>query len=651
MKFSQFRLAGSGGVILLAALFVAPSRADMKEWSGKIAGGSWVADPTLATNGFTHGLAIYTAGGLAGNGLAATNTTGIHEYVMGLVTPGVYDLTGMNVLDATATDVDSDDTRNGARIFVASSTGLAEYRQSDSPWLLESTISTESGFTALVITNDQDRVWAVQNGTLREFNRTAATTWESGATITGSYVDVTAKSLAKAPDAGLVFALRATGFDEYSAGSLLRSHNNLFTGATAIAVWSDYDNVFVATESGLLHLARDPVTQNFTPAGVTVIDNAAGYRDVDVPTEDAVGTLVAYAVTSAGEIKRWAQIGGVMTFKNSSSIIGDFAHGASVWMYGVSPMLVGLIGAAGVEEWLYGNGSWSPTGAKLDLLNATDLTSDDSRNGSRIFVADESGIAEYLWGSGVWSFASTVAVGSGFTSAVIAFDQDRLWAIQNGNAREFIRSGVGELTWNEGVTIAGGYVDVAARSLYPTALVFLLRDTGIDEVENQQIVRSHDNLFSGATGIATWVDQDSLFVSTTGGLLYVPRTIGGPDHLKFDPANVRVIDPQPYRDVATSTEGASIPGALLYCRGVTGLPVTGCSVPFADADADSDVDQADFGLWQACYTGDGGMAFFDAAKCKCFDRDHDTDVDGVDLQAFKNCWKGPAITADSACGK
>lgn len=646
MRSHHSRFIGLGGAILLVALVVAPSRADMNEWAGKIAGGPWVADPTLATNGFTHGLAIYTAGGVVGNGFAATDAAGIHEYVRGFVTPDVYDLTGTNVLDATITDVDSDDTRNGARIFVASLTGLAEYKQSGVPWVLESTISTESGFTAVVITNDQDRVWAIQNGSLREFNRTAATTWEPGITASGSYVDVAAKSLARTPDPGLVFALRATGFDEYAGGALVRSHDDLFTGATAIAVWSDYDNVFVATASGLLHLARDLTTLSFNAADVTVIDGTVGYRDVDVATEDAVGTLVAYAVTTAGEIKRWVQHEGTLTFKKSSSISGDFGHGASIWMTGGSPTVLGLLGTAGVEEWLYSNGTWSPTGAKLALVSALDLASDDSRNGSRIFITDESGIVEYLWSVG-WSATSTVAVGSGFTSGAITLDQDRFWAIQNGNAREFNRSGAGEATWNEGVTITGNYVDVAARAFYPTAVIFLLRDDGIDEVENGQVVRSHNSLFSGATGIATWVDQDNLFVSTTNGLLLLSRS--GP--VGFEAAGVRVIDPQPYRDVATSTEGASIPGALLYCRGVTGLPVSGCRVPFADADGDNDVDQADFGLWQACFTGDGGVTDFDAEKCRCFDRDHDRDVDGTDFQAFKKCWSGPAIEADKACGK
>lgn len=643
MKSSLLRLIPLGRAILLAALIAAPLQADMKEWAGKIAGGSWVADPTLAAGAFTHGLALYTAGGVTGNGFAVADSTGVREYVVGFLTPGTYDFTGTEVLSDSVTDVDSYDVRNGVRIFVADGSGITEYKQSGVPWLFESTVVAGVGFTALATTFDQDRIWAIQNGSLREFNRTGATTWAEGVTVAGAYVDVAARSVN--PD--LVFALRATGFDEFQGGSLVRSHDSLFTGATAIAVWSDYDNVFVATTSGLLHLVRDPATLDFTTAGLTVVDGTVGYRDVDVPTEDAVGALVAYAVTSAGEVKRWLQLNGTLTFRNSSNIAGDFAHGISTWLSGGSPFAIGLLGAAGVEEWLFSNGSWSPTGATLTLANAMDLASDDSKNGSRIFVADENGIVEYLWSGGAWTSTSTVAVGSGFTRGAVTLDQDRFWAIQNGHAREFNRSGAGEPTWNEGVTIAGDYVDVAARSLYPTAVIFLLRDTGIDEVELGQIVRTHNNLFSGATGIATWIDQDSLFVSTTSGLLYLFRS--GP--VGFESSSIRVIDPQPYRDVATSTEGASIPNALIYCRGITGLPVTGCRVPFADMDGDADVDQADFGIWQACFTGDGAIADFNAEKCRCLDRDHDKDVDGADFQAFSKCWSGPALPADPGCGR
>ena len=77
-----------------------------------------------------------------------------------------------------------------------------------------------------------------------------------------------------------------------------------------------------------------------------------------------------------------------------------------------------------------------------------------------------------------------------------------------------------------------------------------------------------------------------------------------------------------------------------------------CPKPFADADGDNDVDQADFGAWQACYSGDAIPA---AENCLCFDRDYggqgDGDVDGLDLIAFTKCFSGPMIPPSAECEK
>jgi len=51
------------------------------------------------------------------------------------------------------------------------------------------------------------------------------------------------------------------------------------------------------------------------------------------------------------------------------------------------------------------------------------------------------------------------------------------------------------------------------------------------------------------------------------------------------------------------------------------------------------VDQADFGLFQACFAGaeDVGQA------CLCFDSTADSKVDITDLDAFVKCFTGPAV--------
>ncbi|GMU23029.1 MAG: hypothetical protein AMXMBFR13_31130 [Phycisphaerae bacterium] len=75
-----------------------------------------------------------------------------------------------------------------------------------------------------------------------------------------------------------------------------------------------------------------------------------------------------------------------------------------------------------------------------------------------------------------------------------------------------------------------------------------------------------------------------------------------------------------------------------------------CPALFADTDDDGDVDQSDFGLWQACFTGPfGGQV---AGGCGCFDRDNagagDGDVDEDDFIQFTNCALGPQIPVSAS---
>ncbi|HPD32007.1 MAG TPA: hypothetical protein PLL20_18610 [Phycisphaerae bacterium] len=77
-----------------------------------------------------------------------------------------------------------------------------------------------------------------------------------------------------------------------------------------------------------------------------------------------------------------------------------------------------------------------------------------------------------------------------------------------------------------------------------------------------------------------------------------------------------------------------------------------CRDPFADADGDGDVDQADFAIMQICVSGDLTPAL---AGCVCFDRPEwgfplgDNDVDANDLAAFEACATGPGLVVPSGC--
>lgn len=77
------------------------------------------------------------------------------------------------------------------------------------------------------------------------------------------------------------------------------------------------------------------------------------------------------------------------------------------------------------------------------------------------------------------------------------------------------------------------------------------------------------------------------------------------------------------------------------------VDVPGPSFVRCDFDRDSDVDQADFGRFQACFSG-AGTPQNDPA-CDGAKLDADADVDGDDFGIFQRCLSGPNIPADPNC--
>jgi hypothetical protein len=70
------------------------------------------------------------------------------------------------------------------------------------------------------------------------------------------------------------------------------------------------------------------------------------------------------------------------------------------------------------------------------------------------------------------------------------------------------------------------------------------------------------------------------------------------------------------------------------------------NAPWPDVNEDGAVDQADFAVFQLCYTGDllGVGSLTDPTTCRRFDRDHDNDVDQLDYGQFEQCATGPGVT-------
>jgi hypothetical protein len=69
--------------------------------------------------------------------------------------------------------------------------------------------------------------------------------------------------------------------------------------------------------------------------------------------------------------------------------------------------------------------------------------------------------------------------------------------------------------------------------------------------------------------------------------------------------------------------------------------------PRPDLDGDSDVDQSDFGLFQACLTGPTNPQI--AAPCRLADLNDDNVIDQNDLTILRGCASGPGILADPSC--
>ena len=74
----------------------------------------------------------------------------------------------------------------------------------------------------------------------------------------------------------------------------------------------------------------------------------------------------------------------------------------------------------------------------------------------------------------------------------------------------------------------------------------------------------------------------------------------------------------------------------------------GCPSPRpGDLDRDGDADQADFGHFQACFSGPGNVQ--NDPDCTGADLDADTDVDQEDFTIFQGCMSGPNVPGDPYC--
>jgi hypothetical protein len=94
--------------------------------------------------------------------------------------------------------------------------------------------------------------------------------------------------------------------------------------------------------------------------------------------------------------------------------------------------------------------------------------------------------------------------------------------------------------------------------------------------------------------------------------------------------------------ITGTNAGAFAPGEEVAVLGQSLFLTRPCTIPFPDADGDSDVDMADFAAFQRCYSPMTQVR----DDCRCFDRNHDGSVDGTDFHSFEVCAGGTGVFFD-----
>jgi hypothetical protein len=126
---------------------------------------------------------------------------------------------------------------------------------------------------------------------------------------------------------------------------------------------------------------------------------------------------------------------------------------------------------------------------------------------------------------------------------------------------------------------------------------------------------------------------DGELVADVGG---APWGAGSYDHVDLIPGATYYYGSFAYDEVPNYTENP-----------VTATAVAPASSQPGDFDGDNDVDQTDFGFFQACLTGSGVVQ--NDPECVSARMDTDPDVDNDDFGLFQVCFSGANVPADSAC--
>ena len=113
---------------------------------------------------------------------------------------------------------------------------------------------------------------------------------------------------------------------------------------------------------------------------------------------------------------------------------------------------------------------------------------------------------------------------------------------------------------------------------------------------------------------------------------------GGQTNATFDPGPLQPNTTYYWRIDEVGDEGARMGEAWSFTTASGDVP--------GDFDGDQDVDQADFGYFQMCFSGAGNPCTPDCQEARL---DADEDVDADDFSIFQACMSGPNVPGDPGC--
>ncbi|MBI4581629.1 MAG: hypothetical protein HY718_18170, partial [Planctomycetes bacterium] len=144
---------------------------------------------------------------------------------------------------------------------------------------------------------------------------------------------------------------------------------------------------------------------------------------------------------------------------------------------------------------------------------------------------------------------------------------------------------------------------------------------------------------------------DLTIISSAGGLAVTGGIVNVTPRAGFGVGEYPLLD---YTTSFTGSAGnltiGSVPGGFVYAfvnnPGTTSINLV-VAAP-GDHDQDGDVDQEDFGYFQACLQGPGWTTTDPACLWARLDPDEDIDMD--DYAVFEACHSGANVQADAPCG-